>query len=246
LSDFETYRRFLHEGSIVTLHDTNCSRAGVKHVVEHIRTLSDCDVVDFPNVGEGTALVRIGKPATDSRFKLVNTAHSKNGGGISVTRHADMIPLAPQEKEWKYLESRAFATRYVLAAHWVESCRSVIEIGGSRTSIDSFLTGSHDSVLVLDPFIREFHSDTLRENLRRSYVRAKFQDVAGTSRPEQITDWLCWDWKFRASALITIRSFISSLTNYSDGDRFPPSWDPSRAVWQIRNNTIQTWPFASS
>jgi hypothetical protein len=240
LADFETYRRFLHEGSIVTLHDTNCARAAVKHVVEHLRTLSDCDVVDFPNVGEGTALVRIGKPAGDSRFKLVNTAHSKNGSGISVTRHADTLPLAPQEKEWKYLESRAFATRYVLAAHWVKSCRSVIEIGGSRTSIDSFLTGSHDSVLVLDPFIREFHGDTLRGRpCDVSYVRARFQDV---------------DWHLPAGTdygLVMLGLEIQGLEAYHyqvlyqlinqarvTVIEFPPSWDPSREQFdQIRNNT---------
>ena len=61
LEDFKAYRPFLHKGSVITLHDTNsrCAGAGVKQVVDYLRTLSDCDIVDFPTLGEGTALVRI-------------------------------------------------------------------------------------------------------------------------------------------------------------------------------------------
>lgn len=59
LEDFRLYRPFLKEGSIVTLHDSNLNNAGVGAVVEYLRTRRDCEVLDFPHIGCGTALVRI-------------------------------------------------------------------------------------------------------------------------------------------------------------------------------------------
>jgi len=240
LDDFESYRRFLHEGSIVTLHDTNCAGAGVEHVVDHIRTLADCDVVDFHNVGEGTALVRIGKPVVGSRFKSSPGVGAENGDCITVTRRADAVPLAPEGKEWKYLESRAFTTRYVLAGYFVDSCRSVIEIGGAKTPIDLFLTSDHDNVLVLDPFIRESRSNFLRgKPCAVSHVRARFQDV---------------DWHIAKGAdygLVMLGLEIQGLEPHEYQTlyrlvnqakvtviEFPPSWGPSGEQFEmIRGNT---------
>jgi hypothetical protein len=240
LGDFEAYRCLLHEGSVVTLHDTNCAGAGVKHVIEHIRTLSDCDVVDFPDIGQGTALVRIGKSVTASRFKSVILPPSSKGDRIRVTRHPDAVPLAPGPKEWKYLESEAFATRYALAAHWVRSCRSVIEIGGCQTPIDQFLTGNHDSVLVLDPFIREAQSDTLGENpCAVSHVHARFQDV----------DWHIPDDAEYGLVLLGLEiqgleahhyEVLYQLVNQAKVTviEFPPCWAPSVEQFErIRKNT---------
>jgi len=157
-----------------------------------------------------------------------------------VTRHAGALPLAPPEKEWKYLESRAFATRYVLAAHWLESCRSILEIGGSETPIDHFLTGTHDSVVVLDPFIREFHSDTLGGRpCDVSHVRARFQDV---------------DWHIPAESDFGVVMLGLEIQGLEDHHykvlyrlinqakvtiiEFPPSWNPSREQFErIKCNT---------
>ena len=241
LEDFEMYRRFLHEGSIVTLHDTNFPGAGVSSVIEHIRTLSDCEVVDFPDIGAGTALVRIGKAVEGTRFKSVLFEGSEPGADlVGVTRHADAQPLSSGGREWKYLESTAFSTRYVLSAHFVKSCRSVIEIGGAKTPIDNFLTGTHDSVLVLDPFIRENRFNTLNgKPCRVSHVRAKFQDV---------------DWQIPAAAdygLVMLGLEIQGLEPHHYGElyrlvnqarvtviEFPGSWSPSREQFEmIRNNT---------
>ncbi|RYE61622.1 MAG: class I SAM-dependent methyltransferase, partial [Oxalobacteraceae bacterium] len=226
LEDFEIYSRFLREGSIVTLHDTNFSGAGVKHVIEHIRTLSACDVVDFPDIGEGTAVVRIGKPSSHLRSSPAGIVQGEADKRIRVTRHTDAPPLAPEGKEWKYLESSAFASRYVLAAHWVGQCRSVIEIGGSRTPIDDYLTGDHSSVLVLDPFIREHRKATLRgKPCDVSHVRARFQDVDWYIPPG--TDY----------GLVMLGLEIQGMNEYQhrilyqlvDGAKvtvieFPPSW----------------------
>ncbi len=240
LADFETYRRFLHEGSVVTLHDTNFSGAGVKDVVEHIRTLCDNEIVDFKDIGAGTALVRIGKRPGNSRFKSMSSANPQSDDRITVTRREDAVPLCAEGKEWKYLESQAFATRYILAAQFIGSCRSVIEIGGAKTPIDRFLMGTHDSVIVLDPFIRECETDSLNGTpCAVSHVRARFQDV---------------DWYIPADAdygLVILGLEIQGLephhyeTLYELINRasvtvieFPPSWAPSREQFEmIRSNT---------
>lgn len=240
LEDFETYQRFLREGSLVTLHDTNNVGAGVKHVVDHIRTLPNCEVVDFPDLGEGTALVRIRKSAEGPRYTLLNRIRGGNGNGISVTRRADAVPLAPEGKEWKYLESRAFTTRYVLAAHFVDLCRSVIEIGGAKTPIDSFLMNEHDQVLVLDPFIRESESNSLRDKpCVVSHVRARFQDV----------NWYVSDGTEYGLVILGLEIQGLESQHYETLWRlinqakltvieFPPSWGPSCEQFEmIRSNT---------
>lgn len=236
LNDFKTYRRFLHEGSIVTLHDTKCAVAGVGSVVDYIRTLPDCEVVDFTDVGEGTALVRIGKPVP----KPIVATFESNGNAITVTRRDDAVPLAPEGKEWKYLESPAFTTRYVLAAHFVAPCRSVIEIGGSKTPINHFLTGPHEQVIVLDPFIRESHSDSLNgKPCTVSHVRARFQDVNWQISPD--ADY----------GLVMLGLEIQGLDSHHYQKlyrlieqarftviEFPLSWEPSREQFErIRSNT---------
>jgi hypothetical protein len=240
LADFETYRRFLHEGSVVTLHDTNFSGAGVKDVVEYIRALSDNEIVDFKDIGAGTALVRIGQRPGNSRFKSMRDASPQSDDRITVTRHEDAVPLSADGKEWKYMESPAFTTRYVLAAHFVSACRSVIEIGGAKTPIDRFLTEDHDSVLVLDPFIRESQTNSLNgAPCAVSHVRARFQDV---------------DWYIPADAdygLVILGIEIQGLephhyeTLYQLVNRasvtvieFSHSWTPSREQFEmIRGNT---------
>ena len=234
LEDFETYRRFLRPGSLVTMHDTRRDDAGVKHVLEHARTLADFELVDFPEIGEGTALLRVG----NSRAPSNGHQRGFDSDGkkiISVTRRADVQPVGPAEKDWKYLESEAFATRYVIAAHFVAPCRSVIEIGGSKTPIDLFLTGQHDSVVVLDPFIRESYRTALNgKPCAVSHVRARFQDV---------------DWHVPEAAdygLVMMGLEIQGLAPHDyetlyrlvNGARatvieFPPSWEPSRKQFEM-------------
>lgn len=246
LEDFKTYRAFLHEGSVVTLHDTSRAGAGVREVVEHLRTLGDCELVDFPDLGEGTAVVRIGRPMGSFRFKELAEVNPPGAGDIQVTRREPVQPTAPLEKGWKYLESDAFAMRYVLAAHWVESCRSVIEIGGSRISIDQYLRGGPERVVVLDPQLRESHRETLHGRpCRVSRVRARFQDV---------------DWHIPKGAeygLVMLGLEMQGLeardweTLYQLVNRaqvtvieYPPSWPPSCEQFaRIRDHTHTTTRF---
>ena len=55
--------------------------------------------------------------------------------------------------EWRYLESEALKTRYVLAAHYLRDCDTILEVGGYKTPITGFLTGDHNSVVVVDPLV---------------------------------------------------------------------------------------------
>jgi hypothetical protein len=236
LEDFETYRHFLRAGSVVTIHDTNREDAGVKHVVEYVRALPEFEVVDFHEVGEGTALLRFEKRS------VVNTLPSKSNGAISVTSHADLRPMQPPEKDWKYLGSEAFTTRYVLAAHFVAPCRSVIEIGGSKTPIDLFLTGHHDSVVVLDPSIRESRRTELNGRACAvSHVRAQFQDV----------DWQLPRGADYAMVMMGLEiqglepQHYAKLFQLINGARvtvieFPPSWEPSRKQFEMIRSSTNT------
>ena len=100
------------------------------------------------------------------------------GNSIEIIRRGPAAPMNPGGKLWKYMNTRAFATRYVLAGHFVEPCRDVLEIGGAVTPIDRFLTGDHGRVIVLDPRVVESESDSMGGRpCRVSHVRARFQEV---------------------------------------------------------------------
>lgn len=53
--------------------------------------------------------------------------------------------------EWSYLLSPSFRLRQVLAAHLVENCPNVIEIGSYRSPISNFMKTSHTNVVLIDP-----------------------------------------------------------------------------------------------
>lgn len=233
LDDLATYHRFLRPGSIVTLHDTNFPGAGVCDVVQHLRTRSDFDVVDFPDIGAGTAILRVNRSVTEP----VHTAGQRSidsPGAISVRRKPNAPALAPPERDWKYLASPAFAMRSVLAAHFLRECPTVVEIGGGRVPINDFLTGHHEFVLVVDPFLREARWDTLNARLCAVWhVRARFQDLI---------------WRIDRPRDYGLVMLGLELQGLSDDDRaalyllvnrarrtvveFPTSWDPSRAQFE--------------
>jgi hypothetical protein len=62
--------------------------------------------------------------------------------------------------EHNFYEHDAFRSRYVLAAHHLRGCRHVVEIGGYRTPISTFLHGHHESVTTIDPYVRPYASGT--------------------------------------------------------------------------------------
>lgn len=241
--DFTAFRPFLHEGSIVTLHDTNYPGAGVNHVLEHIRTLADCEVLDMPDIGAGIAVVRIGKADSaprsfgqgNGRLRSEPAVAPASNTLISVTRLQDAPPMPPPNKEWKYLESRAFATRYVLAAHFVRQCRSVIEIGGAKTPIDQFLTGEHDAILVIDPLISERHQRTWQGRACAvSHVRARFQDLAWTIPPGADYGLVMLGLEFQGLAPEHWETLVQLINRARvTVIEVPRSWAPSAAQFEM-------------
>jgi hypothetical protein len=174
LQDFVTYRPLLRDGALVTLHDTNFPGAGVRTVIDRLRARSDCDVIDLTELGVGTAIVRV---RGDGGAIGERTAGGPDHA-VRAVRRPDAPPFEPPATAWSYLEAEAFTTRSVLAAHFVAGCPTVVEIGGYRTPIDRFLTGTHESVLVVDPLIR----DATRDELNGApcvvdHMRARFQDL---------------------------------------------------------------------
>lgn len=63
--------------------------------------------------------------------------------------------------EHNFYEHDAFKSRYVLAAHHLRHCKHIVEIGGYRTPISSFLRSHHQSVTTIDPYIKPLAADTL-------------------------------------------------------------------------------------
>jgi hypothetical protein len=246
LGDFRAFRPFLSKGSVVTLHDTSFPSAGVGHVIEYLRSHGDCEVVDFADIGCGTAVVRI----TSDPQNEIGALKSKQvaaSEAISVARKPGAPALAPPSMGWKYLESKAFATRCALAAHFVRDCPAVVEIGCGRVPIENYLTGEHRSVLVVDPFLRESSRSSLGgRDCAVRHVRARFQDVTWEIlRPREyalvmlgleLQDMSDGDWE--------------ALYGLVDGARvtvleFPTSWPAScRQFDRIRCHTRTRQRFA--
>lgn len=53
-------------------------------------------------------------------------------------------------KEWTYLLAKPYQARQILAAHYVQGCKNVVEIGSYRLPTVHFLTGPHENVLCVD------------------------------------------------------------------------------------------------
>jgi hypothetical protein len=236
LGDFVRYRPFLEVGSIVTLHDTNLPGAGVKHVVEHLRGRADCDVIDFVEVGCGTAVVRI---TGDPQPLQTRRVSPDRRSAVRVRRKRGSPVFDPPITEWRYLRSEAFSLRQVLAAHFVRDCPTVVELGGWHTPIDRYLTGAHDSVVVVDPFIHESVRTEATEPPRRvRHIRARFQDLSWrVVRPREY-----------GLVLLGLELDLSDadervLFQLVDEARvtvieFPTSWEPSRRQYaNLRANT---------
>ena len=83
-------------------------------------------------------------------------------------------------KFWGYLDTEAFRSRYVLAAHFVRHARHIVEIGGYRDNlITNFLTGQHESVSVysLDAEFEPIERESLNgAPCRVRHVRDYFQN----------------------------------------------------------------------
>ena len=232
LNDFITYRKFLRPGSVVTLHDTNFPGAGVSYVIEYLNTRPDCEVIGFHGLGAGMALVRIGgyemTAAKDRRSELSGSSVSP----VAVSRKLGAFPPDPPTIGWRYLESEAFSTRSVLAANFVRDCRCVVEIGGGKTPIDMFLTGSHDSVIVLDPFfLRDGRSKTGDRDIL--HLRARFQDVSWEINERHSYGLVMLGLELHGLSEEDYRTLYGLVENAGvTVIEFPSSWLPSREQFE--------------
>jgi len=239
LADFNDYRRFLRVGSVVTLHDTNFHGAGVRHVVEHLRARGDCEVVEFPEVGVGTAIVRITEPADVPRARPHEPAA---GGSLRVERVADAPARAPAGRGWAYLESPSFSVRSMIAASFMRGCDTVIELGAGRRSIEHFLGGTHRSVIVIDPLLHDRSTCELNgAPCAVEHVRARFQDLR---------------WHLGADASFGLVMLGMELQNMAEADftmlfrlvdaaratviEFPTSWWVSQEQFQRLQHETRT------
>jgi hypothetical protein len=79
--------------------------------------------------------------------------------------------------DMNYLMCEGARTRYLIAAHHLRDCDTVVEIGGFKTPITGFLTRVPERVLVVDPLIRGYSGTSLRgEPCRLEHVASTFQD----------------------------------------------------------------------
>jgi hypothetical protein len=63
-------------------------------------------------------------------------------------------------KEWNYLFSEVFKTRYVVAAYHMQNCDEIIEIGGYKTPISQFI--KNKKITVIDPLSPKFDSPLVK------------------------------------------------------------------------------------
>lgn len=64
--------------------------------------------------------------------------------------------------DMNYLLTEAAQVRYLIAAHHVQHCEQVVEIGGFKTPVTGFLVRIPRRVLVVDPLIRSFSGSHLQ------------------------------------------------------------------------------------
>ncbi len=64
--------------------------------------------------------------------------------------------------DMNYLLTEAARVRYLIAAHHVQHCEQVVEIGGFKTPVTGFLSQVPRRVLVVDPLIRSYRASQLR------------------------------------------------------------------------------------
>lgn len=100
-----------------------------------------------------------------------------------------------------YLGTEAAQTRCVIAAWFVRDCPHVVEIGGFKTPISLYLTGSHESVTVFDPLMRDHEAQCMNgAPCRVRHVSKSFQDAD-------------FEWESRSYGLVMLGA---SLKHFSD------------------------------
>ena len=241
MADFKNYSAFLTEGSLVTFHDTNYPQSGVKHIVNYVRTLGDCDVVDFVEHGAGTAILRVGKDL--STRNTLQTTRGSTEPAVLVTRKRATDPVSPGALDWRYLEAESYMSRHILAAHYLRDCATVIEIGSSKTPIHEYLTGHHASVVVIDPLAREKELTELNgEPCQILHLQACFQDLNWEILRPGDYGLLLLGMELIGMSVEDYRQLFSLINqSHTTVIEFPPSFGPSSEQYQtiIKNTRMR-------
>ena len=91
----------------------------------------------------------------------------------------DMAPLPGPGTRLAHLSGPGSAIRQVIAAHYLTTCDTVVEIGGAGLPLTGFLTHAPSRVVVIDPKIDPFHATTLKGRpCRIDHIASKVQEVA--------------------------------------------------------------------
>lgn len=90
--DFQTYKDFMSANSVITLHDTGYPlgttfsnyqdqsvEVGVPNLVEYIKTLKDFEIINFPEIAAGVAIVRKKVTPPQDYFTVDKIASLKTG-----------------------------------------------------------------------------------------------------------------------------------------------------------------------
>ena len=193
--------------------------------------------MDFPDVGAGTAIVRIVAPADVSRMRPNGV---DGDASLRVQRMAEAPAMAPTARGWAYLESQAFSIRSMVAASFMRNCNTVVELGAGLHSIEKFLGGKHRNVIVIDPLLHDRTAGELNGHACAvDHVRARFQDLR---------------WQIDAGANFGLVMLGMELQGMNEADfamlyrlidtasttviEFPTSWQVSRDQFaEIRRRT---------
>jgi len=73
---------------------------------------------------------------------------------------------------WEYLITPPFKTRYVLAAHWVQHCPVIVDVGGWKNCVAEFLPAENPAIVyAIDPLLE------IPEDRRVIQLRKELKDV---------------------------------------------------------------------
>lgn len=156
LRDWEDYAPLLSKQSVVTFHDVRMQ--GVASALNEIlESRPELEVIRFPELGAGSALLRHRLPETVERYSLNKAAMADQGRKVSLSTDSIERTVSQSRdkfafERWHYLESDTFRARYRLAADWVDQPNAnVIEVGGFPNSIVSTLRQTRN-VINIEPY----------------------------------------------------------------------------------------------
>ncbi len=83
----------------------------------------------------------------------------------------------------EYLVADCMMMRHVVASHFLNDCKTIVDVGGYQTPIHLFLDGSFESVTVIDPLIKAKEERHASGGVIR-HVRGLLHEYAPPSPPD--------------------------------------------------------------